>query len=1323
MSRPGGHDWGGNPPPTGPRARKRRAGDASEHWVRPESQSYRPGPRPPSPKRHRPEPPIGSESSPPRYGESPYHNGIAIKGSAVGARHHSLEIDEDTDLGPPAQLGDYQVRRQSSANMSSMEESSTGGGEMVGREFQERMPFPNYFPEAAGYITQQAKEELKGLEEFLQLPQLKNAQAIWEPLLERICNELDRIETFCSYINAQRRALHGEKMENKRQVSKFEKDYRTQIADMEGFKKSIARLEKETETHKKQAGKLEKETEAYKKQVSKLEGDNKQQVAEAEGYKKKISELEEELEKQVAETETYKQKADKLEEDCSKQAAETEGYKKQAGKLAEENNKKAAEMEGYKKQISELEKDKKSSTVGLEGGQSQVRELKGGKIPVVGPEDYQSQIRQLEDNHRNRTSKMPKAPKDWSMEAGDKTPKGPKDRSREMGGYKAQIRELEETCNNQSAQIQGLQMDLGTWQQESWNQGVEKEGYKLEIGQLQQDIGRLQQELDNAASQRAKHVAKLRQLEQKLAGVSKKKDVRSELLRVQDEKQKLELGAAEEQKKYTAMRADYEAQLTKVRNLERDAADQKKKFTTIRVEYQRSIDKIKAEKEKLERQVREGQKTPNGDCQLSPTDCEASAPDIDELMGDMEPIIPPAGASKKSSEPLAGSDQRPDADRLIGGMEPTTSFVSSSKQSVEPHVTTAGTSVADAGTRVLSTPAQPSRAKTGSAQDDTQRGAENGRQEIMRYQAMLREKDERLKQVTAEKIELQSLFDEKVTQIEKHLQAEKNRLQQQAQGLDDKRGSAAINDILKTRVDKLLLKDKEKDTNLKQLKEVNFQLECQVEQLQGQIQTKVDSFKQFAAVNITLEGMIQEKTGIVQKLEDEKNQLQGDIQARDDQIRALEVKIGETENQLREEVEKTTKLHQIITHKEAEISTLRAASLLPDTPLSAVSSRSFQNHIDRATSSEGTHGNNGSSLSAQREPTVFIKRERPDPGCESLESSPPPLAISQETREQDQGLRDGIISLLANLFGVTPGQNIDTIVKYVSCFGAGSNNITADVAPIDDAWKLKNVWAQDSSPEQPHLQDMTTAARFAHLCLLLSSVRDGQNNDISTCQFMGELALHLLSADQSQLPLAGMAFLGCMTSSQGTAKPERVKAREGLMAILVCELCRYLERVFPEAPKSHWGIKEVLGKTEDEAAETSTIWKLATILAEEDTRSDPLEIRKRLAQTCGDLFSFFYETDENGKDHEIGLLSCGSGSGTEDGANSQIFLMLDFDQRSIRLVDCGLAYFTSNRAAPRMLDLVIARESADKREEVLFKIEAAPKDVAAFWLKHICYGS
>ncbi|KAG7288307.1 hypothetical protein NEMBOFW57_007838 [Staphylotrichum longicolle] len=84
---------------------------------------------------------------------------------------------------------------------------------------------------------------------------------------------------------------------------------------------------------------------------------------------------------------------------------------------------------------------------------------------------------------------------------------------------------------------------------------------------------------------------------------------------------------------------------------------------------------------------------------------------------------------------------------------------------------------------------------------------------------------------------------------------------------------------------------------------------------------------------------------------------------------------------------------------------------------------------------------------------------------------------------------------------------------------------------------------------------------------------------------------------------------------------------------------------------------------------------------------------------------------------DIGLLHCGPDGGE--------VLMLDFETRGIRVVDCALAGMRPNAAEPRKLDLICARagdaaagEGRAEEEELLWTAAAAPRDVAAFWVRY-----
>jgi hypothetical protein len=100
-----------------------------------------------------------------------------------------------------------------------------------------------------------------------------------------------------------------------------------------------------------------------------------------------------------------------------------------------------------------------------------------------------------------------------------------------------------------------------------------------------------------------------------------------------------------------------------------------------------------------------------------------------------------------------------------------------------------------------------------------------------------------------------------------------------------------------------------------------------------------------------------------------------------------------------------------------------------------------------------------------------------------------------------------------------------------------------------------------------------------------------------------------------------------------------------------------------------------------------------------------------ICELCLNEFCVFpKQSADGGAQTEIGLLHCGEGSGC--------FLIIDLAERSFRLVACRLASMQPNAAEPRKFDLVVMRAGEEEEEEELFKVEAAPRDVAAFWLRY-----
>lgn len=240
---------------------------------------------------------------------------------------------------------------------------------------------------------------------------------------------------------------------------------------------------------------------------------------------------------------------------------------------------------------------------------------------------------------------------------------------------------------------------------------------------------------------------------------------------------------------------------------------------------------------------------------------------------------------------------------------------------------------------------------------------------------------------------------------------------------------------------------------------------------------------------------------------------------------------------------------------------------------------------------------------------------------------------------------------------------------------------------------------------------------------------------------------------------------------QGDAALGTTTSKTVLLTIMLCELCRVLEYTFPSFPsdsergvvvggvgRRRWDVADFLGSG---VLGVTPLGRLAAVSSEvPDGREEEDEeeaglgvLKERLARECGDQFCVVRTTavfpvgggdgqvasnetsssspglglDGNtpttpagaaSESREIGLLHCGGDHGE--------FLMLDFEERGIRVVDCALAGMRPNAAEPRKLDLIVARagtaagqEGEDGEEEVLFwTAAAAPRDVAAFWVRY-----
>ncbi|GAB1312552.1 hypothetical protein MFIFM68171_02762 [Madurella fahalii] len=299
-----------------------------------------------------------------------------------------------------------------------------------------------------------------------------------------------------------------------------------------------------------------------------------------------------------------------------------------------------------------------------------------------------------------------------------------------------------------------------------------------------------------------------------------------------------------------------------------------------------------------------------------------------------------------------------------------------------------------------------------------------------------------------------------------------------------------------------------------------------------------------------------------------------------------------------------------------------------------------------------------------------------------------------------------VTSFLSNLLKIelahdhpSDGRRLNSVVTEFM-FNLGSFADTADVAvsPVEGFWKLRLPWT--SKPIISMTQRPSIEERFIQLCLLIPHLKSRSRGEIWCATVI--LINSLMKADHASAPRAGMAFLAAMTSTNLVAEVQNLDIQNVVLAIALCELCRFLQETFTEFPQATWDIGNILGSEVQGSVTATPIGKLSASLANLH-RSNTLALRRQLATTCGDKFCFASLDRQSGDKLELGFLSCD---------DNEAFLLLDFGKRSIRFVDRNFAY--ALRHEDQKKHLLIKRSDG----EVLLDIEDAAQDVRIFWVKY-----
>lgn len=351
----------------------------------------------------------------------------------------------------------------------------------------------------------------------------------------------------------------------------------------------------------------------------------------------------------------------------------------------------------------------------------------------------------------------------------------------------------------------------------------------------------------------------------------------------------------------------------------------------------------------------------------------------------------------------------------------------------------------------------------------------------------------------------------------------------------------------------------------------------------------------------------------------------------------------------------------------------------------------------------------------------------PGPGGQAQTMTLPAPASSDLARLSHL-LNEDLSFLIRKILEWDLGQN-----KVVIDFAANVilSRIAADtcrpaVTQNSGHWEVQEPWLTgEALALQARVRHVANAnsvdEQFMRLCSLVEHLRNPAQTPDLLVAAIPTLAASLMKADFSCSSATAMAFLETMRSlpPPSPAVGQAFNTRRAALALMICELCRVLERTLPDAKRSIWKIGSILGPDAQAASEKLPIGKLADNLS---YGSSAHLTKTHLAAECGDRFCLLPVPGVEGRpQREIGLLYPGGESREGEAEEGQYFLMIDFAGPALRLVDSELADMKDMRATKGdslRYDLAISRDEGG-REVELFHVAAAPKKVFMFWVNYV----
>ncbi|KAK4445989.1 hypothetical protein QBC34DRAFT_497153 [Podospora aff. communis PSN243] len=281
----------------------------------------------------------------------------------------------------------------------------------------------------------------------------------------------------------------------------------------------------------------------------------------------------------------------------------------------------------------------------------------------------------------------------------------------------------------------------------------------------------------------------------------------------------------------------------------------------------------------------------------------------------------------------------------------------------------------------------------------------------------------------------------------------------------------------------------------------------------------------------------------------------------------------------------------------------------------------------------------------------------------------------------------------------TAGLGNDVLVSYLANVADLESPLRVENPPLSPYWKMQDPWVVTPAVEvapQPFLFE-----QFVQLCFLISAMRDHRESRLLSS--VANIVSSLMHTDHTRFSLPAAAFLRTMATLPPPTFGGIFSSRNVVLAILVCQLCRRLEDVFPDMPKQTWTIGNILGPTVQTEAEKYPIGTFATAITNCERDVNVNAMVRRLEKECKGKFCIApARRGENNSTKDMGLLSCDEG---------ECFLMIDFTLRCFRLVECQVAMREPNAQVPRRDDLIVEQQGRE-----VFRLPRVPRNVRLFWI-------